>query len=205
MPGIQLNTRELMAMANEFSGCRIDSKYFPVMLNSPLIVESLHRIYILQKNKKLSLEDTQEIRRVFRDYFSFFAEPSYISIQRKNNKKYLVFSIIFFILLLASGVGCIYFPIIFLPFVFIFAISSIGWICLINTNKTYSSEITSIQDNFKHELFALKYNLNLLQNSLADKYQVNVNNFLEAIYALLQSNFTENSHNKKKQFHLHLS
>lgn len=206
MPEEQFNTRELMAMANEFSGCKIDPKYFPVMLNSPLIIESLHHIHILRRNRKLSLEDTQEIKRVFRDYFSFFSEPTNASTRKKYNKKYLILSIVFFILLLASGVGCIYFSLIFLPLVFIFAISSVGCSCLININtKTYSSEVTSIQDDFRYELFALKYNLNLLKNSLADKYQIKTNNFVEIFCSLLQNRFTGNSQNKKKQFHLLLS
>lgn len=164
MPKDQHNTRELMAMANKFSGCKIDPKYFPVMLDSPLIIEPLQHIYILRKNRKLSLEDNQEIKQVFRDYFSFFA--------KQYNKKYLVLTFLFSSLMLFSGIGCIYLPIIFAPLLVIFTISLIICTCLINI-RTYPVEITGVHDNFKHELFALKYNLNYLKDSLMDKYSMN--------------------------------
>lgn len=199
MPEELINSRKLMEMASKFSGYRIDPKYFPIMFESPFIIESLNHIYILDRNRKLSLEDMQEIKRIFREHFSFFAEPANTPMIKKYSKKYLVLSIVFFILLLASGVGCLYLPIIFYPLVFISVISLIGCACLININtKTYSSEITDIQDSFKHELFNLKYHLNLLKNSLADKYQIKTNTFLDTVYELLQTKFTGNSAKKKK-------
>jgi hypothetical protein len=199
MPEELINSRKLMEMASKFSGYRIDPKYFPLMFESPFIIESLNHIYILDRNRKLSLEDMQEIKRVFRDYFSFFAEPANKPMIKKYSKKYLILSIVFFISLIVSGVGCIYLPIIFFPLFFISVISLVGCSCLININtKTYPSEITDIQDSFKHELFALKYNLNLLKNSLADKYQIKTNNFLDTVYVLLQSKLTGSSAKKKK-------
>ncbi|WP_342219618.1 hypothetical protein [Rickettsiella endosymbiont of Miltochrista miniata] len=200
MPEELINSRKLMAMASKFSGYRIDPKYFPLMFESPFIIESLNHIYILDRNRKLSIEDMQEIKRVFREYFSFFAEPSNTPMIKKYSKKYLVLSIVFFILLIASGISCIYLPIISFPLVFISVISLIGCACLININtKTYSSEITDIQDSFKHELFDLKYNLNQLKNALADKYQLKKTHaFFDHIATLLAFNRLRNFQNKKK-------
>lgn len=165
MPVDQPNTRELMAMANKFSGCRIDPKYFPVMFDSRLIMEPLCHIYILRRNKKLSLEDNQKIKRIFRDSFSFFA--------KQYNKKYLILSVIFFSCLLFSGVGCVYLPIIFAPLLLMFAASLVISVFLVNI-RTYPFEITCVHDDFKHELLALMNNLNDLKDDLINKYSLNV-------------------------------
>jgi hypothetical protein len=151
----QATPLDLMSLANKFSGYRIDPKYFPLMFASPLIIEALNHIYILCRNRKLSVEDTQQIKQVFQENFIFFAEPYNKASKKKYSKKYLVLSLVFFSLLIFSGAGCVYLPIIFVPLVFIFATSLSACACLINI-KTYPNEITEIHNNFKHEFFALE-------------------------------------------------
>lgn len=192
---VLINNRDLMIMANIFSGCRIDPKYFPLMFESPVIIESLNHIYILRHNQRLSLEDTQEIKKVFHNYFKFFSAQYNEQSIPKYSKKYLILSLISFTLLLFSGVACIYLPVIFVPLAVVFGISLIACTCLINI-KRRPLDLFEIYESSKYELFALKYNLNQLRNSLVDKYQIRtvVDN---VDMSLVVSQF-ENSPMKKK-------
>lgn len=197
MPADQYSSRELMAMVDNFSGYRIDPKYFPDMLKSSIIIESLRYIYILHKNRKLSLKDEQEIKKIFKEKFIFFALPCDELPKKKYSKKYFVLSLIFFILSVFSATASIFFPVIFGPLFFIFTVSLLAYTCLINIKAT-PREVTEIHNNFKQELFALKYNLNQLKNLLADKYQIKTNyNFFDRMTELLGIS-QANSQTRKK-------
>ncbi len=183
-----INARKLMDMANKFSGYRIDPKYFPLMFESPFILEALNHIYILRRNRKLNSDDTQEIKQVFQENFRFF--------KKLYSKKYLILSVVFFTLLLFSGAGCVYLPIIFVPLVFIFCVCLIVCSCLINI-KSRPLNISEMRDSCKHELFELKRSLDQLKNSLVDKYQVRAAH-VDNIDTSVVVNQAGNSQKKKK-------
>ncbi|MFZ0218583.1 MAG: hypothetical protein WAL30_00025 [Candidatus Aquirickettsiella sp.] len=190
----QVNTMRLITMVNKFSGCSIDPKYFPVLFQSPLIIESLNPIYILHQNRKLSLADQQKIKRVFRDHFSFFNKLA----SEQYSKKYLILSIVFFILLLFSGLACAYLPIVFVPLVFIFCISLAVCARLINIPSGLLDK-EAIYATCQHELFALKYNLNELRNAFVDKYHIKTaKDFFDYIDAPIDFNTALNSKQARK-------
>jgi hypothetical protein len=159
---------DLMAMANSFSGCRIDPKYFPLMLESSCIIESLNYIYCLYHNRKLSLEDIREMKLIFQKNFRFFDKTH----NEKYSKKNLVLSGVFSIFLILSGMGCLYFPMIFVPLAFICGVCLVVCTCLINI-PSRSVDLTELYKSCKNELLDLKCNLNQLRNSLVDKCQIN--------------------------------
>lgn len=186
----QISTKDLITMANQFSGCKLDPKYFPVMFHSSLIIEALSQIYILQRNNQLSKEDNLKIKQVFHHYFKFFA--------KKFSVKYLILSLIFSSLIVFSGVAAFFVSFFFVPFILIFIASLILTACLIKI-QTYPIRVTGIHDNFRHELFALKYNLNNLKNSLLDKYQIKTcNDFPVNSDMPADLSESENSQNEKK-------
>lgn len=176
----QISNMDLIAMVNNFSEYRIDAKYFPLMFDSSFIIESLKYIYILRRIRKLSIEDILEIKRVFQENFNFFSEKyKEPSSHKKYNKKNLILSALFFILLLCSGIACVYLPIIFVPLVIIFGICLVICTCKINMKSCPYERFEryeDIYDSCKYELLILKLNLNQLRNSLAEKYQIKTTN-----------------------------
>ncbi len=195
----QVNVSILIAMVNVFSGCSIDPKYFPVIFKSPIILESLNCIYQHNRKANLNDEDIQKIRQVFKNYFSFFAEQNIDKTNQKYSKKYLILTGVFFLLSLLSGIGCFYFPTIFAPLVFIFSGCLIACTCLINI-KTYPTQITEVQDNFRKELNDLKYNLLQLEDLLNNRYTYPIKttyNFFGCV-ANLDSNTAKTFRTSKK-------
>ena len=182
-----VNFNDLIDMANSFSGCRIDPKYFPLMLESSCIIESLNYIYCLYHNRKLSLEDIREMKLIFQKNFRFFDKAH----SKKYSKKNLVLSAVFSIFLLFSGIGCIYLPVIFAPLAFISGVCLVVCTCLINI-PSRPVDLTELYKSCKNELLDLKCNLNQLRNLLVDKCQINTaydSDDTEALFDEQSSNF----------------
>ena len=197
----QSSNMDLIAMVNNFSECRIDAKYFPLMFASSFIMESLKYIYILRRIRKLSTEDILEIKRVFQDNFNFFSEEYKEPFNNKKyNKKNLILSMLFFTLLVGSVVGCMYSLVVFVPLVIICCICLIKCTYIINMKNCpfeISASYEDIYNSCKDELFTLKCNLNQLRNSLAEKYQIKTTN-IDSVDTSSVDNHTGNFQKRKK-------
>ncbi|TLY47759.1 MAG: hypothetical protein E6K54_05075 [Gammaproteobacteria bacterium] len=211
MPTEHITNRELMAMVNHFSEYKIMSKYFPLMYESPLIMESLKLIYILSYNKKFNSEDILLVKLIFKESFKFFSEAemaseagnesSNNSANNKYSKKNLFLSVLFCSLMLVTGIGCIYSTFIFIPLVIMFGIGLAICTCLISVkNRPVEIIIPKFDEIYKackSELNTLKKNLDKLRNFFAEKYKIKMTN-VDSVYITLADKQTENFPSRKK-------
>jgi hypothetical protein len=194
----QISDEDLIVLVSDFSEYRIKTKYFPLMFESPLIMEPLKLIYILLHYEKFNLDDIQRIRKVFQENFRFFSELEPVeeyndannnfSDNRYGKLKFLL-CLLFFSLILFSGIGCIYSIFIFLPLAIFFGLSLVLGTCLINRKNPAVEIVPAIIPKFdetytscKSELNTLKKNLNKLRNFFAEKYQIKMTN-VDNVYA----------------------
>jgi len=153
----QVNIKSVTEMLNNFFGPEIVHKYFYDVSKFHSIRKPLDNITILHRNGKLNSEDTQKVKQAFQEYFSFFDAQ----LTQQARKRYLILSLVFFTLLLFSGVGCAYLPIIFLPLAFVFSTCLLVNFC-----------IKSIQSTRSHaDKLLIVNNLNQLITSLVDQHQ----------------------------------
>lgn len=199
----QISNMDLIAMACRFSKCRIDAKYFPLMFESSLIMDSLKLIYILWRNRKFNAEDACLIKKSFQESFNFFSiseQCNESSFNTRYSKRNLFLSIVFFSLMLLSGIGCSYCALIFIPLVIIFGIGLIICTCLISIKRhplDIAEIVEGIRNSCKSELNTLKKNLNRLRSLFAIKYQIKMTNVDTTCNSLID-NQTENIQIKKK-------
>lgn len=163
--------RELVEMINGFCGYAIDLDCFSTMFDSSLIMESLSYINSLYQGDKLSLNDTQEVKKIFHNNFIFFSEKSSKQAKEKYNKDFFLISTFFSLSLIILGIGCFYLPLIFIPLICIFSMSWFVSCCVMKT-KNYLFHLNR-ETNFPDELLHLKCKLTLLKNELVGKYTVN--------------------------------
>lgn len=210
----QMSDEDFINLVRRFSKVRIRKEYLPLMFESPLIMESLELIYILSRNKKLSLEDLKKIKEVFEENFKFFSESlpriqsSNDVTQNLNNNKYskvtLFLSVLFFSLMLFSGVGCIYSAAIFIPLLIISSMGLVLCTCLISVKRRpieilpeIIPKLDEIYKRSKHNLDSLKKNVDKLRSFFAEKYKIKMTN-VDSVYVTVADEQSENVSPRKK-------
>ena len=201
----QLSDEDLMDLVYHFSDYRIKTKYLSLILDSTLILEALNLIYILMRDSKLTLDDMQQTKKFFQENFKFFSESEQYheanspSPNNQYGKMKLFLSILFFSLMIFSGVGCIYSPLVFIPLAIIFGLGLVMCTCLISLkNPPVEQRLDELhKKSCESELYTLKKNLNELTSSFAKKYQIIMTN-VDNVYITLAEEPSEDFPRRKK-------
>lgn len=158
----QICNEDLIDMVNYFSDYTIKIKYLPLMFESTLIMESLKLIYILACDGKFNSEDMQRIRKNFQENFRFFSQSGchqsggYL-FNNQYGKINLFLSVVFFSLMIFSGVACFYSTFVFIPLAIIFALGLVLCTCLISfKNRPGEQSYDEIYKSCKSELITFK-------------------------------------------------
>lgn len=121
-------------MVNEFCGYAIDVNLFSTMLESSLIIGSLSYIYDLYRNRRLSSNDHQEIKKIFHDNFIFFSEENNKQTEKED---YKTLFLLCFLVALSLIFGSFYLPLIFIPLTCCFLMSWLVSYCIMKKKMIY--------------------------------------------------------------------
>lgn len=203
----QINDENLMFMVCHFSGYKIKPKYFALMHESPVIMESLKLIYNLWNSESFNSVEIQLIEMFFQEKLRFFSESVQSnelcnnSSNSKYSKRNLFLSVLFFSLMLLSGIGCIYSTFIFIPFVISFGLGLVLCTYLISVKNRFTEVIPKFDEIYnrdKFELNTLKKDLNKLRSFFAKKYRIKMTN-VDSVYITLADEEPEDLAVKKNQ------
>lgn len=201
----QISDQDFIDIIYFFSEYKIQTKYLPLMFESSLIMEAINLIFILCSKGTFNSEDLQLIKNVLQENFRFFSElERYEFDSNSSNNQYrkikFFLSVVFFSLMLLSGIGCFYSVVVFIPLAIIFSLCLVLYTCLINFKRHPVEIIQSYDDvkkGCKSELNILKINLNNLRSFFAEKYQIKMTN-VDDVYVTLAEEHSEDSPKRKK-------
>lgn len=146
----------------------------------------------------------QRTKIFFQENFKFFSESE--QYHKPNNplsknlykRMKLFLSVLFFALMIFSGVGCIYSPWVFIPLAIIFGLGLVMCTCLISLrNRAVKQRLDEISESRKSELYTLKQNLIELTSSFAEKYQIMMTN-VDNVYITVAEEPSEDFPRRKK-------